>query len=105
IAYVRLKSAWENADRLSALRTTAPMRPALPSQPSRPNFSRIVATAVTAAFAGAAAWSLLPLQSAERTFATVVGGHEIITLPDKTRIELNTDTAIRTKVTVTERTV
>lgn len=105
IAYVRLKSAWENADRLSALRTTAPMRPALPSQPSRPNFSRIVATAVIAALAGAAAWSLLPLRSAERTFATAVGGHEIITLPDKTRIELNTDTAIRTKVTATERTV
>jgi transmembrane sensor len=105
IAFIRLKSAWENADRLSALRTSAPMRSEPPSQSRRPNFSRIVAAVVGAAFAGAAAWSLLPFQSAERTFATAVGGHEIITLSDKTRIELNTDTIIRTRVTATERTV
>lgn len=105
IAYVRLKSAWENADRLSALRTSVPMRPMPASQPRHLSFSRIVAAAVAVAIAGIAAWSLLPLQSAERTFATAVGGHEIITLPDRTRIELNTDTAIRTKVTATERTV
>jgi transmembrane sensor len=107
ITYLRLKAAWENADRLSALRSAGPMRVRLQSQPQPKRFAqaRIVAAVVVAMLCGAAAYSFLTFPPADRTFSTAVGGHEIVTLTDKTRIELNTDTSIRTRVTASERTV
>ncbi len=104
ITYLRLKSAWENADRLSALRSVSAMR-LRPSQQMRFVQPRIVAAVVMAVLVGAAVFSALTLRPADRTFSTSVGGHKIITLADNTRIELNTDTSIRTRVTTAERTV
>lgn len=105
IAYVRLKSAWENADRLSALRSSAPMR--IRVEPQQKPFARlrVVSAIAMAMLGGAAAFSFFTFRPAERVFSTAVGDREIITLHDKTRIELNTNTSIRTRVTATERTV
>lgn len=105
ITYLRLKSAWENADRLSAFGSAGPMR--VRRQPSQKRFarSRIVAAVGMAMLGGAAAFSFLALRPSDRIFSTAVGGHEIVTLPDKTQIELNTNTSIRTRVTAAERTV
>lgn len=105
ITYLRLKSAWENADRLSALGSAGPMRVRPQAQQKRFAPSRIVAAIGMAMLGGAAAFSLLAWGPPDRVFSTAIGGHEIVTLPDKTQIELNTDTRIRTRVTAAERTV
>ncbi len=40
-----------------------------------------------------------------KTYSTAVGGHEIISFADGTRIELNTDTVLRTQMTTQSRMV
>jgi transmembrane sensor len=96
IAYVRLRSVWSHADRLAALR---PSRPAsLGSLAGRPILARIVAAAGAMAIVGAAAMAVVSWHTGEQTYATAVGGHEIVTLADSSRIELNTDTVVRAQV-------
>lgn len=94
IAYLRLETAWRTADRLTALRR--PMRDA--GAPQRRNWSGTVLLKVTAAvavvtLAGAAAF--YPFGSPERTYATGLGGREIVKLADGSQIELNTNSEIR----------
>ena len=45
------------------------------------------------------------MQSPERTYSTEVGGRTLLNFADHTQIELNTDTAMRFRMTTTERTV
>jgi transmembrane sensor len=104
-AYLRVRAAWENTGRLTALRTA---RPAVQVFAARrrilPMLMGAAAVAVIAAVVGA---RLLPplFVSPERTYATGVGGHEALKLSDGSQIELNTDTRLRIAVGTQERKV
>jgi transmembrane sensor len=93
IAYLRQSAVWSTAGRLTALRT--PMRPnSTPPNPRRWIFLRSVAAAAIVAAIGFAAMQYLS-RTNDTTYVTPIGGHEVVTLADGTRIELNTDTALR----------
>jgi len=101
-AYWRLEDAWSHASRLTALRAPSPQPTA------RRRFLPILArTAAAIAVCGAlgvigAKYLLSP---ETRAYATGLGGRETITLPDGSRVELNTDTLLRVAVNTNERTV
>ena len=98
LAYWRVEAAWERTHRLAALRHPADQRlrkqvAQLPRS-VRPMIVKIAAVIVTvSALTGlATVYSSKPV---ERTFATVTGGREIVSLADGSTIELNTDTRLR----------
>lgn len=95
ITYLRLYDAWNRADRLAALR--APMRetPAVPDVHGRAGRPALKIAAVCVLAAGVA--SALTYRPAPRdvTYATPVGGREVIALSDGSQIELNTNTTLR----------
>jgi len=103
IAYWRQSAMWSRTERLAALGPSAPeMEPA----PSRvlPWMLRIAAVigVIAAIGAGAANLSVRPQ---DRVYSTPVGGHETIGFADGTRIELNTDTIVRARMTTDQRLV
>ena len=98
IAYWRMEAAWERTERLVAL------RPARTRQWKQPVFFQIAATLVLAAALGSSFWSNLS-QPAGTIYTTSIGGHETVVLADGSRIELNTDTAVRVLDTTKERKV
>lgn len=97
IAFWRLESVWTRADRLHALRPLqAPGNPIDP-HPRRKTKLIAVAAAVFAGVIGVGTSTGLWLaQTHSTTYATPVGGREIIRLADGSSIELNTNTTIRT---------
>jgi len=90
-AFWRLEAAWADTNRLTAF------RPALRREPW-PAFSRLVFKSVAAlallAICGAATATYV-LTPDWKTYSTTIGGREILTLGDGTRIELNTDSVVR----------
>ncbi len=97
--YHRVASAWARSQRLVVLRN--PRRPAADAESTKSELRPLLVTAVAMSAALAilaVAGTLLFPSSARRTFATPVGGHEIITLKDGSSIELNTDTVVRTNI-------
>ncbi len=105
VAYLRLKSAWSQTERLAALRHAKP-EDAKPGarKPARAWFVRAAAVAAIAAVMAGGGVSYLR-QPRDRTYATPVGGHETVAFADGTKIELNTDTLIRARMTTNERTI
>jgi transmembrane sensor len=105
VAYVRLNTAWNRTQRLAALRQ--PMNeqgaPAAKGWFS-PLLLRIAAVAGIVAVIGAGATMAL-LHPRERVFSTAIGGHETVTFADGSRIELNTSTSLRARMTSSERVV
>jgi transmembrane sensor len=105
VAYWRLEAAWEQTDRLAALRR--PMRET-PAQtaPTRnwPFFARIAAAVVVVGALGAGA-AFYAAEPAAKTYATEIGGRETITLRDGSQIELNTDSSVRVALSNGERKV
>jgi transmembrane sensor len=99
VTYWRLDAAWDRADRLGVLQM-----PALARGRFRSLLVKIAAGfAIVAMFgAGTAYWVTRPTV---KTYATAVGGRELISFADGTKIELNTDTVLRTYMTTAERTV
>jgi transmembrane sensor len=103
LAYWRLDAAWDRAERLAALGTSllehAP-------QAERKTFPilRVAAVFAIVAALGAGAANFL-LRPQERVFQTPVGGHETVSFVDGSRIELNTDTVLRTRMTTDGRTI
>jgi transmembrane sensor len=94
-AFWRLEAVWQDADRLSALRSFKPQTTA--PEPRRdlwPMFRRAVAAAMVVAAAGAAGAYYLLQPEGER-YSTPLGGREVITLFDGSQVELNTDTQVR----------
>jgi transmembrane sensor len=91
-AYWRLEDAWSHASRLTALH-----RPS--SQPvARRRFLPMLArtAAAIAVCGGLGVIGAKYLLSPEtRAYATGLGGHQIVILPDGSRIELNTNTVLR----------
>ncbi len=105
VAYWRLEAAWDQTDRLAALRR--PMRDASAgAAPARnwPFFGRVAAAVVLLAALGAGA-AFYASEPAAKTYATEIGGRETITLRDGSQIELNTDSAVRVALSEGERKV
>ena len=104
-AYLRVQAAWENTGRLSALRSIRPVQRPMPkSRRVLPVLMGVAAAAAIAAIVGSpsiSAW----FGPQVKTYATKVGGHEILKLADGSEIELNTDTVLRTSIDGRERKV
>jgi transmembrane sensor len=100
LAYWRLEAAWDRTERLEALRApeTAPPRKAW-SAPLK-----IAAALGIAAIIGAAAAHYI-LMPRDRVFSTPVGGREVVSFADGTKVELNTDTVLRARMTTKSRTI
>lgn len=96
IAYWRLEGAWARTKKLVALRP-----PRTPERRS-PFLVRIAAAGI-AAIAIAVGYWIYQSQPRGIAYATSVGGHEAVMLGDGSRIELNTDTAMRVSYTSNER--
>ena len=99
IAYLRVEAAWKRADRLGALR-----RPPIVRNRFIPSLKFVAVAAAVAVVCGvylSTTWNTIP----EKTYVTGVGGHETLTLPDGSRIELNTDTTLRIAESNTKRLV
>lgn len=93
IAYLRQGTVWNAAGRLGALRT--PMRPKpVPVKTWRWDYLRSAAALALVAAVGAGS-AIYFSRPDDNTYVTPVGGHEIVTLNDGTRVELNTDTALQ----------
>lgn len=101
VAWLRLKASWQRADRLSSLKGPSPA--ALPTPAwRRPAALAAMAAALVLAVTGAW-WELRP--ATEQVYATDVGKLQDVRLADGTRMELNTDTRVRTDVTAARRIV
>ncbi len=104
-AYWRLKAAWDETYRLSALRqpnAEAPARAPLWRSPAL--LLRVAAAAALVAMLGGGAFYALKTPR-DRIYATQIGGHETVRFADGTQIELNTNTALRARMNSNERTI
>lgn len=109
IAYLRQSAVWNSAERLVALRPFESGNGApggLGSFMRRPFVLPLLAAASIAlvAFWGGSFVASL-MQPPDRTDSTDVGGRTLLSFADRTEIELNTDTTVRTRMTTAERTV
>jgi len=102
VAYLRLEAALSRTDRLAALRFASGDAPEL-RKPGWPILAGIAAALILVATLGAGAFYFL--QPGERTYATSVGGRELVTFEDGSKIELNTSTILRASMTTKERLV
>ena len=93
LAYARLEEAWKSADRLFALRTSAPQKPA--AAKSKIPYLRIAAALTILGLAAVTMRGFGPHAPETRTFSTPVGGRQVLTLADGTQMELNTNTVLR----------
>jgi len=92
-AYLRLDSAWERTTRLKALRPP-PRRFALRNiLPSLPTLAKSVAALAVIGIGLTLASG--PERPREQTYATALGGHDVLKLPDGSQVELDTDTVLR----------
>lgn len=107
VAYLRVEGIVAHTGRLAAMR---PFEAGVGSH-TRSVFAwrRTLPLLIAASVAAIAALSyplvLWMLQPADRAYSTDVGGHVLIKFSDGTQIELNTDTAVRYRMTTAERTV
>jgi transmembrane sensor len=95
VAYLRVEAGWRRAERLMDLPQTEEWRPSA--------FKLAAAFALVAMLGAGSAYVLLTPR--DRTYATPVGGHETVSFADGSRIELNTDTVLRARMTTSERVV
>lgn len=106
IAFWRLESVWNRADRLNALRPMAPAKTAVAANPRKRIAPFAFAAAVVAGIAALGlSTNLLWNQPRVTSYSTPIGGRETIRLADGTTIELNTNTVVRTALTEKRRTV
>lgn len=107
VAFVRLKAAWNETNRLAALCPAASgdvERSPFLSRCS-PRLVLRVAAVVLLAIVGIAAYVNLSVPKSPSVYATPVGGHEIIRLSDGSTVELNTNTSLRVSVSADRRMV
>jgi transmembrane sensor len=107
VAFWRLESIWDRADRLNALR---PLSSSMGNPAAKPTRRGMTLLAIAVA-AGIVAVAMTPFagsvigQRQPKTYATAVGGRETIRLADGSSIELNTNTVIRTAISPGQRKV
>jgi len=95
IAYWRLEAAWDRTERMAALRP-AELRSALrPTAARSPRNTFKFAAALGAIAIIGTLSTYYFTQPTYQTFATTLGGREVLTLHDGSVIELNASTAIR----------
>jgi transmembrane sensor len=110
VAYWRLDAGLGRAERLAALRNPEQETVEHPAPEKKPFgrfipvLLRIAATLAIAAVLGVGAASFV-LRSHDRVYSTPVGGHETISFADGSKIELNTDTVVHTRMTSEQRVV
>jgi transmembrane sensor len=101
LAYWRLDAAWNRTHTLAEARAPAlEARVRLPL----PLLLKIAAAFAVVAVLGMTATNYA-LKPHDRTFSTPVGGHETVTFADGSRIELNTNTVLRARMTTDQRIV
>jgi transmembrane sensor len=101
VAYLRLESVWSRTYRL------APLRGRTQDSARRrllPILGRVAAGLVIIVMIGAGTAQYFSGPS-EKTYATELGGHRVVTLADGSRIELNTATTLRTRIGTRSRMV
>ncbi len=105
IAYWRQSAMWNRTERLVAL---GPAQPESVEAPKHSRFLplllRVAAGFVVAAALGIGAANFLPAPK-DRVYSTPIGGHEAISFADGSRIELNTNTIVRARMTTDQRLV
>lgn len=101
IAYLRAEAAWRRTYRLAALRS--PVREFATWRVARLGAvgGLLASIIVLAGIAANFAFS----HSSEQTYTTGIGERKTIALADGSRIDLNTDTVLRTDIAATKRTV
>jgi transmembrane sensor len=95
VAYLRLKAAWQRADRLAALKSP------LPAARGQGGllFRRLALSAIAAsALLGVSAYFTRHTPSGQ-DYATTIGKMEAVRLADGTQVELNTNTRLHADVT------
>jgi transmembrane sensor len=102
VAYLRLDAAWSSADRLAALGPKPEQ--AQTRRRMGPIWLGIAAAALVVIGIGVTASRFLA-EPAERVYTTPIGGRETISFADGSKIELNTDTVLRARMTTTERSI
>ena len=102
VAYLRLEAILGRTGRLAALRASDSEQPGAQTGNMRPVLLRLAAVFAVVVLAGAAWLSARPQ---ERVYSTPVGGHEVVSFADGSRIELNTNTRLRARMTTQERVV
>ena len=113
VAYLRLRNAWDRADRLSVLGAGA-VRPTISRRPglgrmlewlrAGPHRGATAASVAAIAVAATFALSLAP-DLALKPYSTQLGGRETIALSDGTKLLLNTDTRLRADISSKSRVV
>lgn len=111
VAFWRLQHGWREADRIGSL--GVPLRPASRVFAGLPAWQPIAlaASVLLAVAVFLTQWQGLPLSTgasedaASGRFETPIGGHEVVTLADGSRVELNTGTLVRAAVTDKARAV
>ena len=104
VAYLRLQSAWDRAGRLAALRT--PVHPASPKNRALPwlRIPAVAAVLLVLAFAGRT-YLMERKPHVVASYSTAIGQTHSYQLADGTRMELNTNTHLRTDIGNAERVV
>lgn len=106
IAYLRLRSAWERADRLSALHNPAPLPQAETPHARLPRFSLLrIAASILLVVATGSVWLGWQGSVEGERYSTGIGSRESLSLPDGSRLTLNTDSRVRAVVNEGRRTV
>ena len=96
MAYWRLESAWERADRLTALSTQSKSAMLIRAgRRAAPMAMRVAAAVIVLGAIGVGANMLMPRAPAPSIYKTAIGGREVLSLADGSKIELNTDTEVR----------
>lgn len=105
VAYLRLSSAWETADRMAALRPGPPIAEPALGWRGRIREMLPLAASIAIIIGIGAIFTAMLSQSGARAFDTAVGQQEQVALADGSRVHLNTDTLLKTRITPRERRV
>lgn len=102
-AFWRLEAAWKDTNRLTAFKPSSRHAAQTRTVASRPIFKFAAAVLLLAVCGGA---TVLYMTTPDwKSYSTTIGGREILTLGDGTKIELNTDSAVRVAQTAHSRNV
>ena len=108
VTYLRQREGWRAADRIASLGLdTRPSELTAPLGRRRWIVAAIAASLVVGVSFGTIFWvkqqPTAPLQIATQRYETRIGGRATVPLPDGSKVEMNTATAVRTSVSAKRR--